>query len=117
MPPQRSKRLLVLATGAGTILLVLVVFSMGRARPRPPLPNPNGYDDFLQAAAFLTGDLNNARCSTPMSFGHWFPQTLNRRPALGLLTPVEYQPDLECMVQRYQRRHPDQWRIPDHRAI
>jgi hypothetical protein len=39
-----------------TVLFLLV----GRTSPAPPLPNPNGYDDFLKAAAVLTGDVGNA---------------------------------------------------------
>jgi hypothetical protein len=41
-------------------VLTLVVFTAGRPPTSPPLPNPNGYDDFLKAAALLTGDVGNA---------------------------------------------------------
>jgi hypothetical protein len=33
---------------------------MGQPPAPPPLPSPNGYNDFLKAAALLTGDVNNA---------------------------------------------------------
>ena len=39
------------------LMLTLLVVSTGRTRSFPPLPNPNGYDDFLKAAALLTGDV------------------------------------------------------------
>jgi hypothetical protein len=41
------------------MLTVLFLF-VGRTPPPSPLPNPNGYDDFLKAAAVLTGEVGNA---------------------------------------------------------
>jgi hypothetical protein len=49
--------LAVLFVPAGLSFLIL---STRRPPPPPPLPNPNGYDDFCQAAALVTGDLSNA---------------------------------------------------------
>src|SRR5437867_3628759 len=45
------------------LILTFLVLSTGRTPPSPPLPNPNGYDDFLNAAALLTGDVGNASTS------------------------------------------------------
>src|SRR5215469_6687641 len=58
----RRIRMLLLAMGAIFILTVLsvIVFTAGRPPASPALPNPNGYDDFLKAAALLTGDVGNA---------------------------------------------------------
>jgi len=41
-------------------LLTILASTGSWTPPRPPLPNPNGYDDFLKAAALLTGDVGNA---------------------------------------------------------
>jgi hypothetical protein len=41
-------------------IVSLVILPRGRPHVRLPLPNPNGYDDFLKAAALLTGDVRNA---------------------------------------------------------
>ena len=43
-----------------TLLVAGVALTVVRTPPRLPLPNPNGYDDFLKATRFLTGDLGNA---------------------------------------------------------
>lgn len=58
----RKNRTLLLALAVIFVLVMLTVLvvSTGRTPPRPPLPNPNGYDDFLKAAALLTGDVGNA---------------------------------------------------------
>lgn len=40
--------------------VLLIFFTAGRPAATPPPPNPNGYDDFLKAAALLTGDVGNA---------------------------------------------------------
>jgi len=42
---------------AGLLVLALVV---GKPPTIPPLPSPNGYDDFLKAASWLSGDVGNA---------------------------------------------------------
>ena len=41
-------------------MLTVVFLFVGRTSPPSPLPNPNGYDDFLKAAALLTGNVGNA---------------------------------------------------------
>ncbi len=58
----RKTRTLLLALAVIFVLAMLAArfISVGRTPPRPPLPNPNGYDDFLKAAAVLTGDMGNA---------------------------------------------------------
>ena len=58
----RKIRILLLASIVIFVLATLtVLFLFGdRTLPRAQLPNPNGYDDFLNAAALLTGDLGNA---------------------------------------------------------
>ena len=58
----RKIRTILLALAVITILLTLtfLVVSTGRTPSSLPLPNPNGYDDFLNAAALLTGDVGNA---------------------------------------------------------
>ena len=58
----RKLRILLLATLVllGLATLTGLFFFVGRSPPPPPLPNPNGYDDFLSAAALLTGDVANA---------------------------------------------------------
>lgn len=40
-------------------MVTALFLSTGRIPPSPPLPNPNGYDDFLKAAALMTGDVGN----------------------------------------------------------
>jgi len=63
--PRPRKLLLfccVLLVVAGFVLLLV---KPGGAPPSPPLPNPNGYDDFLKAAALLTGDVANYRTLEP----------------------------------------------------
>ena len=49
--------LLALAVFCVLAMLTVLFLSVGRTPPRPRLPNPNGYDDFLKAAALLTGDV------------------------------------------------------------
>ena len=63
----RKNRILLLALAAILVLalLTMLVVSRGRTAPRTPLPNPNGYDDFLKAAALLTGDVGNASTLDP----------------------------------------------------
>jgi len=39
---------------------LMVLFLLVGRTPPTPRPNPNGYDDFLKAAALLTGDVGNA---------------------------------------------------------
>jgi len=58
----RKNRTLLLAWVVIFILAILTVFflAVDRTPPRTPLPNPNGYDDFVKAAALLTGDVGNA---------------------------------------------------------
>ena len=58
----RKVRTLLLALVVIFVLAMLTVLFLfvGRAPTPPPLPNPNGYDDFLKAAALLTGDVSNA---------------------------------------------------------
>ena len=58
----RKVRTLLLALMVIFVLAMLTVVFLfvGRTPPPPPLPNPNGYDDFLKAAALLTGDVGNA---------------------------------------------------------
>src|SRR5882762_10319133 len=60
MFPKLRKPLLALV-----VLIVIVGFAVLVLRPggtpaRAPLPNPNGYDDFIKAAALLTGDVGNS---------------------------------------------------------
>jgi hypothetical protein len=55
MPQKTCRLLLALALVTGLAFLTVLFISGGRTPPRPPLPNPNGYDDFLKAAASLTG--------------------------------------------------------------
>ena len=58
---QRSRKpLLALAVVFVLAMLTLLFLSRGRTTALHPLPNPNGYDDFLKAAALLTGDIGNA---------------------------------------------------------
>src|ERR1700722_845219 len=54
----RKARTLLLALVAVLLLAMLAVLflSVGLTPPPQPLPNPNGYDDFLKAAALLTGN-------------------------------------------------------------
>jgi hypothetical protein len=54
------KPLLALAVVFVLAILTLLFLSRGRTTALHPLPNPNGYDDFLKAAALLTGDIGNA---------------------------------------------------------
>jgi hypothetical protein len=54
------KPLLALAVISVLAILTVLFLARGRTPPLPPLPNPNGYDDFLKAAALLTGDVSNA---------------------------------------------------------
>jgi hypothetical protein len=58
----RRVRVLLLASAVIVVLTTLTVLllTVDRLPPLPPLPNPNGYDDFLKAAALLTGDAGNA---------------------------------------------------------
>jgi hypothetical protein len=58
----RKLRILLLAAVVIFLLAIvsLVVFMRSGPPVGPPLPNPNGYDDFLKAAALVTGDVRNA---------------------------------------------------------
>ena len=58
----RKFRILLLALVVIFVLAVLTALFLSgdRTLPRAQLPNPNGYDDFLNAASLLTGDLGNA---------------------------------------------------------
>jgi hypothetical protein len=58
----RKIRTLLLSLAVVFVLAMLTVLFLfvGRTPPPSPLPNPNGYDDFLKAAAVLTGDVGNA---------------------------------------------------------
>jgi len=61
---QKLRTLLLASVVIALIATVaLLVSSTCKTRPYPPLPNPNGYDDFLQAAALIKGDVPNS--STP----------------------------------------------------
>jgi len=60
MPRKAPTLLLALAVVFVLAMLAVVVLFVGRTSPPPPLPNPNGYDDFLKAAALLTGGVGNA---------------------------------------------------------
>ena len=55
----RNPRIVLLALVFVVVLanVWLIAFTLGRPTARPPLPSPNGYDDFLKAAALLTGDV------------------------------------------------------------
>jgi hypothetical protein len=55
----RKTRTLLLALVA-VFLLAVLFLALGRTPPPVPLPNPNGYNDFLKAAALLTGDAGDA---------------------------------------------------------
>ena len=57
-----NKRILALCAVALALLGLVALLGFFSSRPPPPtpLPNPNGYDDFLQAAASLTGDVGNS---------------------------------------------------------
>jgi hypothetical protein len=54
------KLLLALAVFVVGILLAALAITLSGPPTRSPLPNPNGYNDFLKAAAVLTGDVGNA---------------------------------------------------------
>jgi hypothetical protein len=57
----RKTRTLLFALVAVFLLVMLAVLFMSLGRTPPPvLPNPNGYDDFLKAAALVTGDVGDA---------------------------------------------------------
>jgi hypothetical protein len=60
MPPKIRTLLLALAVIFVLAVLTVIIVSTSRIPQRPPLPNPNGHDDFLKAAALLTGDVGNA---------------------------------------------------------
>jgi hypothetical protein len=60
MPRKILTLLLALVVMFGLAILTLLFLFVGRSPPRLPLPNPNGYDDFLEAAALVTGDMYNA---------------------------------------------------------
>jgi hypothetical protein len=58
----KKVRTLLLCSAAIALIgfvALLGSFTGGTARPTP-LPNPNGYDDFLKAAALVTGDAGNS---------------------------------------------------------
>jgi hypothetical protein len=56
-------RMILLGLAAALVLgvVTLMVLIFGRSITLPPLPNPNGYDDFLQAGAFLSGQIGDYR--------------------------------------------------------
>ena len=58
----RKIRILLLALVVMFVpaMLTVLVWPKGRTPSRPPLPTPNGYDDFLQAGALVTGDASSA---------------------------------------------------------
>jgi hypothetical protein len=58
----RKLRILLLAAVVIFLLAIVSLVGFMRSGPPvgPPLPNPNGYDDFLKAAALVTGDVGNA---------------------------------------------------------
>src|SRR5579872_2176864 len=59
--PRRVRALLAVSLIVVVLaVLTLIVFTAGGPSAVTPLPNPNGYDDFLKAAALLTGDVGNA---------------------------------------------------------
>ena len=59
--PRKSHSLLLALMVVFALAMVTVVFLSENRNPPPrPLPNPNGYDDFLKAAALLSGDVGNA---------------------------------------------------------
>jgi len=59
--PRKVRTLLLALTVIFVLAMLTVLFLfVGRTAPPSPLPNPNGYDDFLKAAALLTGDVGNA---------------------------------------------------------
>lgn len=60
MPRKVRTLLLALVVIFVVAMLTVVFLFVGRTPPPSPLPNPNGYDDFLNAAALLTGDAGNA---------------------------------------------------------
>ena len=59
MPRKVRTRLLALVVIFALAMLTVLFLFVGRTPPPTPLPNPNGYDDFLKAAALLTGDVGN----------------------------------------------------------
>ena len=61
MRAKLRKILLALAAAVVLGVITLLAFIYGRATTFPPLPNPNGYDDFVQAGALLSGRLNDFR--------------------------------------------------------
>ena len=60
MPRRIRILLLALVVIVALAMPLLIMFTAGRSPAPPALPNPNGYDDFLKAAALLTGDVANA---------------------------------------------------------
>jgi hypothetical protein len=59
--PRKTRTLLLALVAIFLLAMLAALFSpLGRTPLPPPLPNPNGYDDFLKAAALLTGDAGNA---------------------------------------------------------
>jgi hypothetical protein len=59
--PRKVRTLLLALVVIFVLAMMTVLFwFVGRTPPASPLPNPNGYDDFLNAAALLTGDVGNA---------------------------------------------------------
>jgi len=53
--------LLALAVVLVLAIITLMAFLYGRPTPFPPLPSPNGYDDFVQAGALLSGRIGDYR--------------------------------------------------------
>lgn len=60
---KNKARTVLLALAAAFVLAIITLlgFIYGRTTPFPPLPNPNGYDDFVQAGALLSGRIGDYR--------------------------------------------------------
>ena len=58
--PRKVPTLLLALVIVFVLATMTVLFLLVGGTPPTPLPNPNGYDDFLKAAALLTGDVSNA---------------------------------------------------------
>jgi hypothetical protein len=62
-PVKNKLRIILVGLAAALVLgiITLMAFVYGRSTTFPPLPNPNGYDDFLQAGALLSGQVGDFR--------------------------------------------------------